>query len=88
MGVDLAEWLPGVRIEQCDGCGEDADAAWPRTALPGRWLAEVPPPARLKILELPMAARVDTPNARATSAWVAPWANLRAASRRRTPARG
>jgi hypothetical protein len=24
MRVDLVEWLPGVRIEQCDGCSEDA----------------------------------------------------------------
>ena len=22
--VDLVEWLPGVRIEQCDGCGKEA----------------------------------------------------------------
>jgi hypothetical protein len=24
MGVDLIQCLPGVRIEQCDGCGEQA----------------------------------------------------------------
>src|SRR5512132_2986351 len=31
-----------------------------------------------------LAAWADTPKVRATSAWLAPWANMRAASRRRS----
>lgn len=51
---------------------------WPRPASTAqrRLAAVVPPP-------IPDAACRDIPNVRATPAWVAPWANMRAASRRR-----
>jgi hypothetical protein len=40
------------------------------------------PPCRQRRYQV-LAAWAETPKVRATSAWVAPWANMRAASRRR-----
>jgi hypothetical protein len=57
-----------------DSCGRRPARPAPRSAASPPWRQR-----RYQVL----AAWADTPKLRATSAWVAPWANIRAASRRR-----